>query len=373
MSTMISSAVSRPDALATPAAPQGVASSFLRDCWYAAAWSQEVGDQLFGRTICDEKIVLLRKADNTVAAVSGVCPHRFASLDKGRRLAGDRLQCPYHGLEFDTQGNCVGNPHGPLPRIGLTPFAVVERHSVIWLWFGDPERADPALIPDFSMFDDPRYRTIRGQMTTRAHYELITDNLLDLSHVGFVHQGGLGSDAIKNGQHEVVVAGTTVHSNRWCPDGAPSPVWSMMFGGYQDNVDHWLDMRWDAPSTMLLDVGVAPAGQDRSTGIAMPGAHILTPETETSTHYFWAATRSFALDDDALDVQLRTAIEHAFINEDKPILEDVQANLKGARFEQMRPPTLSFDIGAMRARRILTELRSGRVRQEPSQAMPVAD
>ncbi len=372
MSPATTSSALRADARSAPAEAPSATSRFLRDCWYAVAWSQEVGDQLFGRTICDEKIVLLRKADGAVAAVSGVCPHRFASLDKGRRVAGDRLQCPYHGLEFDTQGNCVGNPHGPLPRIGLTPYAVVERHSVIWLWLGDPKRADPVLIPDFSMFDDPAYRVIRGQLNTRAHYELITDNLLDLSHVGFVHQGGLGSEAIQSGLHEVVVAGTTVHSNRWCPDGAPPPVWAMMLGDYRGNVDHWLDMRWDAPSTMLLHVGVTPTGHGRAAGVAMPGAHLLTPETETSTHYFWAAARQFALDDDAFDVGLRKSIEHAFINEDKPILEDIQANLKGARFEQMRAPTLSFDIGAMRARRILAELRAGRLTQEPSQALPAA-
>jgi phenylpropionate dioxygenase-like ring-hydroxylating dioxygenase large terminal subunit len=194
----------------------------------------------------------------------------------------------------------------------------------------------------------------------------VTDNLMDLGHVAFIHRGGLGSASIKDGKHVVQQHGTTLHSNRWCPDGAPSPVWGALFGNYQDNVDHWLNMRWDAPSTMFLDVGVTPAGHDRSEGISVPGTHILTPETETSTHYFWAASRDFALEDDELDIQLRTSIEHAFINEDKPMLEDTQRNMKGRSFDAMRPIILSSDLGAIRARRLLADIRSGRKKQAPS-------
>ena len=338
--------------------------SFLRNCWYAAAWAEEVGTELFGRTICEEKIVLFRKEAGDIAALSGVCPHRFAPLERGQLLDGDRLQCPYHGLEFGADGACVANPHGALPRrVRLSTFPAVERYSLIWIWFGEAELADPALIPDFSCLTDPRYRTIRGKLNTNAHFELITDNLLDLSHVAYVHRGGLGSDAVKDGQHEVSQEGMTIHSNRWCPDGAPSPVWGALFGNYTANVDHWLNMRWDAPSIMLLDVGIAPAGRDRSEGITVPGTHILTPETETSTHYFWAASRDFALDDDELDVSLRAAIEHAFVNEDKPMIEEVQRNMKGRSFDELRPPILSFDTGAIRARRVLADLR--RVGQTP--------
>lgn len=363
-----------PAATDRPDKPQShdPASTFLRDSWHAVAWSEEVTDDPFAITVCGEALVLLRREDGDVSALSGICPHRFASLAKGRRMAGDRLQCPYHGLEFDAQGQCVANPHGAVPRVvKLRTYPLVERHSLLWVWMGDEERVDPALIPDFAMLEDAEHRTIRGRLLTRANYELITDNLMDLTHVGFVHEGGIGSEAIAQGQHQVLQAGTTLFSNRWCPDGPPAPVWSALFDNYRGHVDHWLDMRWDAPSTMWLDVGVTPAGAHRSAGITVFGAHILTPETESSTHYLWAACRDFALDDPALDDGIRFPIEHAFVNEDKPMIEDIQRNMGGRGFEEMRPLILPFDEGAVRARRLLADFRAGRKRQLPPVAAPV--
>ena len=330
------------------------ASTFLFDSWHAAAWSEEVAVDAFPITICDQPVVLFRKDDGTISALAGICPHRFASLGKGRRLAGDRLQCPYHGLEFDADGQCVANPHGAVPRAArLRTYSVVERHSIVWIWMGEPERADPTLIPDFALLEDSGHRTIRGRLLTRAHYELITDNLMDLSHVGYVHEGGIGSDAIRHGRHEVLQSGTTLFSNRWCPEGPAAPVWAALFDNYQGNVDHWMNMRWDAPSTMWLDVGVTPAGAPRSAGITVFGAHILTPETEHSTHYLWSACRDFKLDDGEVDDAIRLPIEHAFVNEDRPMIEEVQRNMRGRSFEAMKPLIIAADEGAVKARRML--------------------
>ena len=350
-------------------APSGVRASgspFLFDSWHAAAWSEEVTGTPFSTTLCNLPILLVRRDDGEVSALSGLCPHRFASLGKGKWLDGERLQCPYHGLEFDSSGQCVANPHGNVPRgTRLRRYPLVERHSLLWVWLGAEERADPALIPDFSMLEDRRRRTIRGRLLTLANYELVTDNLMDLTHVAYVHEGGIGSDAIKDGKHQVLQAGTTVFSNRWCPDGEPAPVWAALFNNYEGRVDHWLNMRWDAPSTMWLDVGVAPAGQDRSTGITVFGAHILSAETESSTHYLWAACRDFALDDTNLDAMIRGPVEHAFVNEDKPMIEEVQRNMRGRSFAEMHPMMLSSDKGAMRARRLVDDMRAGRKTQLP--------
>ncbi|WP_176594221.1 aromatic ring-hydroxylating dioxygenase subunit alpha [Sphingobium sp. EM0848] len=346
-------------------------STFLRNSWHAAAWSEEVSDTPFAITVCDEAIILVRQDDGEASALSGICPHRFASLGQGRWLAGQRLQCPYHGLEFDASGRCVGNPHGPVPRVAqLRRYPLVERHSLLWIWLGDEQRADVTLIPDFSLLEHPDHKTIRGRLLTRAHFELITDNLMDLTHVAYIHEGGIGSDAIKDGKHQVLQESTTLFSNRWCPDGIAAPVWSALFNDYRGRVDHWLNMRWDAPSTMWLDVGVAPAGVDRSAGITVFGAHILTPETEISTHYLWAACRDFSLADTTLDTMIRGPIEHAFVNEDRPMIEQVQQNMRGQSFAAMRPLMLASDEGAVRARRLLDDFRSGRKQQQAPVAFP---
>jgi len=195
---------------------------------------------------------------------------------------------------------------------------------------------------------------------THGNYQLVTDNLMDLSHVGFLHAGGLGNAAIQSGKHEVFQSGTTVDSNRWCPDAPASAVWDALFGNYGKNVDHWLDMRWDAPASMLLDVGVAPAGNNRRGGITQWGAHILTPETSTTTVYFWASVRDFALQSDEVDASIRTAIEYAFGSEDKPMIEDVQRNMGGKSFEEMHPLLMPFDKGATLARRVSADLMAGK-------------
>jgi phenylpropionate dioxygenase-like ring-hydroxylating dioxygenase large terminal subunit len=341
---------------------------FLNNAWYAVAWSEEIGVQPFDITICGERLLLFRTENGDAVALSGICPHRFAVLAQGERLPGDQVQCPYHGLVFGADGRCTHNPHGPVPGVvRLASYIVEERDSVVWMWVGDADAADTALLPDFSVLvETPERRVVRGRLRTSAHFELITDNLMDLSHVGYLHKDGLGNEAIANGVHDVSVSGTTIQSNRWCPDGAPSPVWSMMYNGYRDNVDHWLDMRWDAPCNMLLDVGVTPTGQPRAAGAGIFGAHILAPETATSTHYIWAASRTFSLDDTQLDQGIAAAIARAFVDEDKPMLEDIQKTMGTRSFNEMRPLIMPFDKGAVFARRMLEDLRAGRKHQAPS-------
>ena len=348
---------------------------FLTNCWYAAAWSEELTSEPLERLICGQKLVLLRRADGSVAALSGVCPHRFASLARGKVLESGHLQCPYHGLQFDSSGRCVHNPHGPLPaNVRLQSYVSLERHGLVWLWRGDTAKADALLVPDFQCLVDPRLRTIHGTIVTHGNYELVTDNLMDLSHVGFLHAGGLGGDSIQRGKHEVFQRDTTIESNRWCPDAPAPPVWNALFNNYNKHVDHWLDMRWDAPASMLLDVGVAPAGSGRKGGITQWGAHILTPQDERSTLYFWGSARDFSVESEETDRQIRTAIEFAFGQEDKPMIEDVERNMGGRSFEEMKPLLLPFDKGAVFARRMLGDLIAGKKPLRPTwtQTQPAA-
>ena len=339
---------------------------FIDQAWYVAAWGREVVDQPFARRLCDIPVVLYRKAGGSIAALHDQCPHRFAPLHLGT-VEGDRIQCPYHGLVFSGEGQCVHSPHGHAPKAArVRSFPVIERHSLIWLWFGDPDQADVDLIPDFSCLVDDSLRTVGGVFTVDAHYELITDNLMDLSHVAFLHKNGIGSDAIATGKHRVQQHGTTIFSDRWCPDAPAPPVWDALFGNYGKNVDHWLDMRWDPPGNMLLDVGVTPAGCPRSDGISTLGLDILTPETATRTHYFWAMTRDFGQENPQLDDLITGATEQAFLHEDLPMLEAVQTQMGARTFDEMKPLLLPFDEGAVRARRVVAAvLQAKRAIEKP--------
>ena len=333
--------------------------SYLRNAWYAAAWGNEVSRNLMSRTLLGDSVLMYRTETGEAVAIGNRCPHRFAPLDRGR-LVGDDVQCGYHGLHFDRGGACIFNPHGDgkLPSNARVPsYPLVEKYNLIWLWMGESAMADPALIPDFScLTDTSRFTTVSGLITMKANYELITDNLMDLSHVEFLHEGILGSDAIKRGEHEVQEDGDTIHSNRWCPDGLAPPAWDAMFGHYGKPVDHWLNMRWDAPANMLLDVGITPTGKHRDEGIWVYGTDILTPETETSTHYFWAISREYARDDEAASDAWRAAIAGAFDGQDRPMLEAQQAMIGDAEFESLKPALIRADLGTVKARRKLREL-----------------
>jgi len=131
-------------------------SSIFRGAWHMAAWSHEIGDALFRRRILGTPILLYRKEDGSVAALTDRCPHRFAPLSRGERV-GDAVRCPYHGLTFDATGACIHNPFEDRipPKAAVRSWPVTERDGVVWLWPGDPEAADSARIPDFAMLLRP--------------------------------------------------------------------------------------------------------------------------------------------------------------------------------------------------------------------------
>ncbi len=334
---------------------------FLENAWYAATWSDDVGQELFERTIIGRSIVFYRDHNGEAIALDNACPHRAAPLHMGK-LEGDVIQCAYHGLKFGRDGMCVLNPHGAgkIPsKMRTHNYPLVEKHDMLWIWTGDPELADPATIPDFSCHTSDHFPTVKGTIEMNGYYELITDNLMDLSHVQFLHEGLLGSEAIAQGETQVEQAGTTIWSNRWCPDGLAPPAWDKLFYDYGKPVDHWLYMRWDAPAHMLLDVGVTPTGRPRDEGVWMYGTDILTPRDENSTYYFWGVSRSHDHDNKQVDEIWTQAIELAFGNQDKPMIE-AQAEMiqskGGFDIEDIGYLPLPSDAGPARVRKLLREL-----------------
>jgi len=339
-----------------------VSKTFLKNAWYVAAWSYEVKKELFERTIIGESILFYRKENNQAVAINNACPHRYSPLHLGT-LMGDVVECKYHGLRYDGTGRCVHNPHGDgrIPgKMCTRAYPLEEVHGMLWIWMGDPALADPATIPDFSCHTNPDYPSVQGMIEMHGNYELITDNLMDLSHVEFLHKGILGSDAIKRGEHELLQDGTSVWSNRWCPDGLAPPAWDHMFKDYGKPVDHWLYMRWDAPAHMLLDVGITPTGRPRDEGIWMYGTDILTPKNETSTYYYWGVARSHDKDSAEMDKIWTGAIETAFGTQDKPMIEAQQGMLDSlgvTDLDEVDPVLLPMDSATVRCRRIMDKLR----------------
>jgi vanillate O-demethylase monooxygenase subunit len=326
-----------------------------------AGWSEDVGEAGLARRIVDQPVFVYRLQDGTIAAILDRCPHRFAPLSCGTR-DGDALVCGYHGLTFSPEGKCIRNPFADRIPAGaeVTVFAARERDGIVWIWGGAPDEADEATIPDFSFVPDtPHSRTIHGHTLMHANYEYGTDNLLDLSHIEFVHRGTFaGQGVIFAGEHAVRLDGDTLHSD-WFMSGISPP--SVAYGrfGPDDLVDHWLEMRWNAPASMRLLIGACPHGQPREAGFELPQAHILTPASEHETHYFWASARYHDLASTETDAMLGKMFGEAFDLEDKPMIEAAYANVRGQDFWSQKPVSLGIDQGGTRARRLLEKMIAG--------------
>lgn len=331
-------------------------AEYLRNIWYMGAWAHEVTRAPLSRRLLGVNTLFYRKEDGAPVALRDRCPHRFAPLSRGK-IVGDDVQCPYHGLVFDGAGQCVRNPlDGKIPAAAkVQSFPVAEKDKILWFWPGDPQKADPALIPDFSyLMDDVTYKHVFGITHMKTHYELETDNLMDLGHIEMLHPqfgGVLGP----NSKYTLEQHGNTVHSN-WFTRGAKNPIWAEQgsFPTHGAPIDHWLEMRWDAPGAMYLEVSVTKTGEPRAQGYTNPSVHILTPETEETTHYFWSS--GMHSHEPIPPEVFREGFIMAFEQQDKPMLELVAGEMETTDLWSLKPILLPTDAGAVRARRVLADM-----------------
>jgi phenylpropionate dioxygenase-like ring-hydroxylating dioxygenase large terminal subunit len=347
--------------LAEPPASTAPGTSFLRNAWYVAAWGAEVrGGELFHRRILDEPILLYRKIDGTPVALSDRCPHRFAPLHLGK-LRGEAVECGYHGLRFDDTGACVHNPHGggALPSAAhVRVYPVVERYSALWVWMGEAERANPENIPVFDFLVPEHWFVGTGQMLVAANYQLEIDNILDLSHIEFMHPM-FATEAVRRGKIQSVQEGDTVWSKRFISGDELNPFLLQAFQIPAGQLaDRWLDVRWNAPALMALYTGGVVSGRPRSDGVEVPSAHIFTPETQRSTHYFYAMSfpRVMGPAGETLAKEQVEVLRGPFEREDKPMIEAVERSMNGAELWSLQPVLLAGDAAAVKARRVLEKL-----------------
>lgn len=334
-------------------------STFPLNAWYVAAWSHEVGRaKPLGRTVCDKEIVFWRKPDGGIAALENACWHRLLPLSMGR-LDGDEIICHYHGLAFNPEGQCTRMPsQDKLNKSAcVRSFPAAEKHRFVWVWPGDPVRADPALIPDMHWNDDPEWEGDGKTMFAKCDYRLLVDNLMDLTHESFVHATSIGNEHIADTPMETAQEGRTVTSTRWMHDIDAPPFWRAQLGK-PGNVDRWQIIKFEAPCTIVLDVGVAPAGTgapdgDRSAGVNGRVLNTITPSTPATCMYFWSLVRSYRLQDQSLTTQLREANANIFV-EDQVVVEAQQRRMD--EHPELSTHNLNIDAGSVWARRIIDEM-----------------
>ncbi|MEC7489342.1 MAG: aromatic ring-hydroxylating dioxygenase subunit alpha [Pseudomonadota bacterium] len=334
---------------------------FLQNAWYVGAWGTEVGRQnLMRRTLLNEPVVFYRLEDGSPVALADKCAHRHAPLSEGK-LVGDRIQCPYHGLEYNAAGDCVRVPGQSTvpPACRVRSYPTVERYQWIWVWMGDPALADPDEIEDFHWMDDPDWRAKGELMHLEADYRLLIENLLDLSHLTFIHPTTIGTDAVAETPMKFKRGDRHVTVTRWVMDSVPPPFFEKA-GGFASNehVDRWQSITWTSPSFVKLDVGAAKAGTgaregDRSQGFTMRNLNAITPETDRTTHYFWAQAHDFRTDQPWFTDLLVANVHEAFL-EDLEIIglqqRNIDAGTTPARVD------INHDGGGVQAVRMLNAM-----------------
>ncbi|OGA12032.1 MAG: hypothetical protein A3D95_05995 [Betaproteobacteria bacterium RIFCSPHIGHO2_12_FULL_69_13] len=299
---------------------------FLRNQWYVAAQSSEIEARPFARWILGEPLVLFRRRDGSVAALEDRCPHRRAPLSAGEVL-GDEIQCGYHGARFKGDGTCTlfpSQPSGPGRGFAARSYRVVERQALVFVWMGDAARADTEALPDWSANTAPGWKAVHGYRHVKGHYQLVLDNLLDLTHLPFVHKTTLAQPGMVEAPTKVEVEGDVVRTLRVMREVDPAPIHRVV-RKFEGKVDRWQTSEFRAPGYIGITLGLRPAapGELRMDEVSHMVINSITPETERSCHYFWSLTRRFALEDEEVTRQFREMTGAAF-EEDAALIEAQQ-------------------------------------------------
>jgi phenylpropionate dioxygenase-like ring-hydroxylating dioxygenase large terminal subunit len=342
--------------------------AFLRNAWYMAGWADELKPgAVLARTICGEPIAFFRGLEGQLGALEDRCCHRHYPLAAaGGSVVGNNIQCGYHGLQFDASGKCVKIPaQDRVPdSVRVRSYPVAERHRCVWLWMGDAARADLSAIPNPGFLDDPAWGWRGFRLPVKSSYRFLIENLLDLSHSTFLHGATIGTqDQTYRVDMNTVRGDDEVQVNRWMTNTEPPPTYRKL-AELPAKVERWQLIRYIVPTMITLWSGAVPVGVNpreimspfgapeggRHGGLGLTLVNFLTPETERSSHYFWAGGEDNKPQDAALIDLMCKELAHAF-DQDREACE-----LQQVRTDEKPDAgriSLAADAGGVHAMRIL--------------------
>ena len=344
----------------------------LRNAWYVAAWDHEVpAGKLLARTVLGEPLVFWRTATGEIVALEDRCCHRQAPLSRGR-LEGDSLRCGYHGLRFDAAGRCVEIPgqRAIPPRARVRRYPALVHRRWVMVWIGDDSRVDPALLPDNFSCDHPDWRYRPGYLHYDTPWQLIADNLLDFSHLTYVHASTLGgTDRIASTRPEITALPDGVRISRFIPD-VTLPAYFKPLWDYEGRVHRWQNYEFTLPATLIMHSGARRAGQAPGTTddeVDFHSCQTLTPETAESTHYFFMEAHRAHQGDAGTTEGLHQGLLKAF-EEDRQIILAQLRNLRAAPGRPMLP--LPMDAALVRFQRLFEQRLAAETASSTAAAIP---
>lgn len=330
-----------------------------RNQWYVAAYADEIGEELFARTICGEPVVFYRDSGGRVIALADRCVHRRFPLSKSAR-DGDRIVCGYHGFTYDKSGACVAVPgQTRVPRTArVKSYHVHEQDSLVWIWIGDDEPTSLSGIPRAPWLDSGLYTTLKDLAPLKARHSLLLDNLMDLSHETYLHGGYIGTPEVAETPitTEADEDGNVIRVSRHMDDAECPPFYSKSTG-LTGRITRFQDIEYFPPCLYTLHSRIAPAGVlPPETGPDDQAFHVeityaLTPETETTTHDFWAVSRDFGHGDAGMDDYIR-AMQAEVVMQDVVALNLLEEILQadGDAYQEL---SINIDTGGLAARRLI--------------------
>jgi vanillate O-demethylase monooxygenase subunit len=336
--------------------------TFIKNAWYVAATADEIKDAPLGRTLCNHKVVLFRDQDGAARALEDFCPHRGAPLSLGTVEDG-AIVCGYHGLKMGGDGRTVSMPGQSVERFPcIRTFPVAEKYGFVWFWPGDPDQADESLLPEYEYLGSDDWAYGGGLYEIACDYRFMIDNLMDLTHETYVHASSIGQKEIDEAPVNTEKVGTEVITSRYMDNVTAPPFWAMAMeaAGLDSSslVDRWQVCRFNPPSHVMIEVGVALAGKggyeapakDKVSSVVID---FITPETDTSILYFWGMSRSFKVQDQELTNTIREGQGKIFA-EDLDMLESQQRNISAN--PERRLMKLNIDTGGVRSRLVIDSL-----------------
>jgi vanillate O-demethylase monooxygenase subunit len=333
-------------------------TGIVRNRWYIAAFAREITREPMERTLLGKPVALYRKEDGAPVAMYGLCPHRYFPLAKGK-VRGDALVCGYHGFVFAADGKCIEVPsQGTGTGFCQPTYPIVERGPLCWIWMGEKDQCDPGLIPpyeDFGLGGDGWRYSSENYFHLKGRAQLLVDNLMDLTHLPYVHHHIGGGEAMANPKMTEEDRETSYRVSR--TGKVPfSDFHAMVFGSEArfEGLSDFLSLTdFYGPEFIRTSLPVTLAIEGRDEVPPELGSlyilHGITPETETSTHYFGFATRDFRLDSPELD-EFQYRSDCMIRQQDVDAIEAVETRLDEAAARQ-RELLVKSDAPAVKVRR----------------------
>lgn len=331
---------------------------FVHNAWYVAAIGEELGRSLLQRTLLGRRVVMFRKQDGTPVAMADRCAHRSYPLSSGT-LDGDTIICGYHGFRYDSAGTWIEVPSQPrCPRnIGVRSYALIERGPLIWIWMGNAADADPARLPPQDWMCSPQWSVRSGYLHLPGNYVSLHENLLDLTHLSYIHAKSFGTPDYARAPYTVEIEGDSFAvTRRVIPTKLP-PIWAKSTGlGDSPTAARIARSAYISPglhltSTTFYETTLPEAGRPEFHANA---AHLVTPETHGSTHYFVVDGRDFAQHDEAVGDFIHQQLLVAF-REDVEALGRLEAVL-AQHDDEFYEISVASDAPAVALRRHLKAL-----------------